>query len=775
MKKGFVVLILIILLLSMIGAYAHAAYSNQVGKFNYYSNAIRLKQELEQKGFKVYISDGPPYTVTVDRNSTYSEVVQVRNKLKKLNYQTFIVRVPDEKEQTQAEMKAVNVFPFLNDNVLRGVHSSQIMFFYLNENWEPSGNSYVDLYLSHSIVSTTHKSTLTVYLNDQPVNSFQITNQDKDNRKIRVYLPSKAMVNGYNNVMLRLYKRMSDNACEDLFNPGNWLRLKKDTMFHIEYKEVQDNLNLNQYPYPYFKVGRENPVDSIIVLPDSLDSRYLTAAAYIASGFGHREAYKNIKIEVENEKNSIARLNENNLIFIGNNEDYTSISGLPGSGVEPGDVVLEEFISPWNGNKKLLRIFGDKNNISKAARTLFYNDIVSQMKRKRQILKDNENARVDNILDRDKITLEDLKYGDVVVKGIYEQRATFNYTLPTGWQLKEGSSINFDYRYSGAIEFPQSSISVIVNGIPVGSRKLLAKDADGDKVSFLFPEELIKDTNFNIEVLFFFDVNDIDCTQLYEDKAWAVISNDSFLYLPHEEVRKDTLKDYPSMFFQNGKFEDTVIILPDNPRIDDVEIALNIFAYIGHQITDIGDIQLIKAADLTEDTKNKNIILIGTPGDSSIIKSINNNLPVKFDTGFAKLLPGDRIYFLEELGKEAGVVELVDSPWYEGRKMMVVSGVDYSTLKNAELLVTSIAIAEKLSGEVSMMDNTGEVYSFNINKNNDVVINEEEKKDDISNQLLTKLRSFIGQRNITILGIMLGFIITLLIILLIIIKRNYRK
>jgi hypothetical protein len=751
-------------------------YTNQVGKFNYYSNAVRLKEDLEGRGFKVYMSEGPPYVVTVERSLTYSEALRVRERLKGLNIDCFIVKIDEEGKITiieESDIKALNIFPLLNDSILQGVHGSQTLFFYVNENWEPEGSSYIDLYFSHSLVSANHKSTLTVLINDRPISTLELINEKAKNRAERVYIPKEVVEKGFNALTLRLYKRISDDPCEDAYNPGNWFTLKRETMVHLEYREMLDSPNLSSYPYPYFKIGREDPVDSFIVIPKDYSQRHLIAAAYLAAGFGKYEPYKNIRVKVATEQEIKGYLNDSNLIFIGSNAEFKDIDGLPSVAEEKGAGVLEEFVSPWNPSKRVLRIAGEGEYIQEASKALFYADVVNQMKRSRQVIKNLEllTGKIGPFLGR--VTLADLGYDDIIVRGKQQQAAAFSYSLPTEVELKEGAGITLDLRYSQALDFIQASVTVEVNNIPLGSRRLTYEGAEGEEVFFKFPPELLREKNFGIRVLFNLDLRGIDCTQRYEEHAWAVIGRNSFLYLPHEEGDRKNLKNYHYIFSKNGRIEDTVAVIPDNPRLGHIETALNIFAHMGHYLKDLGDIGLVKAGDLTDDQKDKNMIFIGTPEENSYIKTINQYLPVKFDKSSGRFMPSKDFPFLEELGSEVGIVQLIDSPWSSGKKVMVVTGADYFALKNAEIMLTSLNIANTLSGVVCMMDNAGEVYSFESVEKADTI---QRNKEDKSSKLFwfQRLHELLSQRNVKILAVILGLIITTMFILFYVVKKNYR-
>jgi len=779
MKKVLYLTFFLILFLGILPQTTWAEYTNQVGKFNYYDNAVKLKNNLEKKGYSVFLYGGPPYYVTVGQYAAFYDAVEARKKLIKDNISSYVrnIKVYSTKyviskpqsavKKPISELKALNTYPLLKDNHFVGAFNNQTFFFYLNDNWNAAANNYLDLTFSHSQVAQNYRSTLTVLLNENPIFSIDLNNTNRTNRNIRVNLPAYLINPGYNNVSLKIYKRMTDKPCEDLFNPANWFSLSRNTFFHLEYLEKKDDFDLSQYPYPYFKTGRENPVDSLLVLPATFSKDHLTAAANLALSFGKNEPFKNVNIKLQKgypENENILR--DNNLIFIGNDLDFPALSQSLKNDYLDGPFI-EEFVSPWNPNKKVLRLCAAGDELSFLSKTLFYEKLTKQMKRKQQILKKEGVVFPDFDTNGETITLEQLGYKDIVLKGVYQQYATFNYQLPEGWKLKKGASINLNYRFSEALEFGNSTLTVFVNKIPIGSNTLLLENARGDKVSFEIPAELWDEKALSIEIAFYFDLRNIDCTKRYEEQAWAVINKESSLNLPHQKVT-GYLNDYPSSFYNNGVLDNLSVVLPDQPGIEVINTALNLFAFLGHQTNSIGDVELLLCKDVQEKHKKQNMIFLGLPSSHHFIAQINSDLWVKYNFEEGHFEPNDSFYFLEEMSKEAGIVQYINSPWNKEKNILIGTAENSAHLKNTELLLTALDIFPQMKGVVSFLDDYGQVFTFTRPENKKIELNEEKNTVSIKDKII----NFLDKRTIVILVILITLIISILTAGLIIYKKN---
>lgn len=774
MRKISVLLSFLIVFLLIPVDKCSASYTNQIGKYSTYNNALKVKQRLEKEGYEVYITKKSPFYAGVGRYENREDAEVMQKELQQKNYTAFVqnfekYHFADILPKTSVPVLADNLkyqsfnnYPLIDDSVLTGTFSSQSLFFYLNENWEPNNNSYVDINFSHSDVSTTYNSTLTVLLNNHPIKSIKLTNEEKDNRNLRINFPKQYINSGYNTVTFRLYKRMSDLPCEDIFNPANWFKIQKNSFFHVEYEEKIDNLNLNQYPYPYFKEGRKDPIDTVLVLPEKYNSKHLTAAANLALGFGREEQFKNIKIRTQKGLENDYDLKNANPIIIGEDKEFLNLPEMLKRERGNNDI-LQEVISPWNENKKVLRLNASNESLAFISKVLFNKELVKQMNWSEQILEKENLIFPSNEIAKENVTLEKLGYEDVVLSGVYKQKTAFNYELPEGWQLQKGAKINLNYRFSEALEFKESAITVNVNGIPIGSKKLLKENANGDQVSFMIPDELYNTESFNVEVVFYFDLRDIDCTKRYDDQAWAVINKDSSFYFPHKN-EKGQLETYPSFLFSGGELDDFAIVLADNANLKDVETALNIFSYLGHQTQDIGEVKLIYSSELDNKYKDYNLILLGLPTENKKIAEIMPDLWVKYSKEENRFVPNEDFGFLPKLSSKSGIVELIPSPWNKEKKVIVATAENRNLLVNTSMMLNNLELTSKMRGVVSFFNDSGEMFNYEKSGNEEKIV-----KDNAN--VLKKFHEKIGLRNLIVYSCLLIFVLVVLIITI----RTYKN
>ena len=67
------------------------SYGVQVGAFNNYDSALSIKNEIEELGFKVYITDSKPHKIQVGAFQNREEAEKVEAELEEQDYNGFIV------------------------------------------------------------------------------------------------------------------------------------------------------------------------------------------------------------------------------------------------------------------------------------------------------------------------------------------------------------------------------------------------------------------------------------------------------------------------------------------------------------------------------------------------------------------------------------------------------------------------------------------------------------------------------------------------------------
>ncbi|WP_213974309.1 cellulose biosynthesis cyclic di-GMP-binding regulatory protein BcsB [Tepidanaerobacter acetatoxydans] len=741
MKKITCIIIIFVVLLnsSAISAYAESKQNiYYVVQAGFYKNKAVLEENynnLKTKGFPAYkftVAGGT--RLYVGNYKDIQTAKEVANKLQALGFETLIhtqesttkpmvtstglptdiistaIEAPKITANTQNMVKNI---PLSEDATIKGIFGSHSIFFFVDENWKVKDNCFFELVFSQSEIKKYKNSTLTVLLNDIPIKSI-ILNDKADYKAIeKLRLPKEQIIKGYNLIKFSTYHRITEESCTDDLNPANWITFHSESYIHMEYEEIPDKIGISDYPYPYLKVSASEPVNCIIAVPDKANNSQITAAMIIAADFGRRVPYNNVDVKVVH-YSDIKNIDENtNFIVIGSSANADDQIFEPTRKELPdlkNRALIKEKASPNDTSKRILYLISDNDEmLLTAARSLTLDDLVLQMKTDTQfILKNNaENYESEN--QTDILTLKDLGYEDTILKGIFYQQAAYTIKLPRNHRLKEDSSIKIPLRYAGALDFDKSSVTVYLNNIPV-TNKLLNKDrADKDEITVKIPKEFRDADSLELKLVFYLEPYDFDCKNWRYGDIWALISKDTSFNIPQEVIKDRFFQYYPDMFIKNGTFDDVVLVLPDKADQNYLTMAANITAFIGHSVSRVGNLSVIKGTEL--ETSHNNIIVIGTPRDNAAIKNLNDKLYIKFDENFEKFEPSDKIYLLENYSRGLSSLQLLASPFNGKKHLMVVTAAEEKNLMPAQIYLKDLAFNVKLSGDGLIIDSEGDIYS----------------------------------------------------------------
>lgn len=669
-----------------------------VGNYKERKTAESAAKQLEALGFETLILTQKSTAPTLPKTTSLSPASAASLEVSKT--------MKNEKSQVK------NIF-IPEDVTIKGIFGSHSLFFFIDENWQLNDNCFFELVFNQSQIKNYKNSTLTVLLNDVPIKSFALSDKDNYQAAEKILLPKDKIVKGYNTIKLSTYHRITEEPCMDYVNPANWLTVCKESYIHIEYEGIPDTFGVNNYPYPYLKVSDDQPVDCIIVVPDNPNNAQITAALTIAADFGKRIPYSNtdIKVECYTDIKSISK--DANFIVIGNSSDTENEIFDPIRGTLPdlkNAAIIKEVKLPIDEAKRILYILSDNDEmLLEAARSLTLDNIVLQMKTNTQLISskiEEEKAAEKN---SDIITLKDLGYEDTVIKGIFYQQATFSINLPKNCRLKEDSFINIPLRYTGALDFDKSSVTVYLNNIPLASKLLSEKGAEEDEIKVKIPEELRDSDLLELKVVFYLEPYGFDCKNLRYGEIWALISKDTTFNFPREIAEGRYLEYYPDIFIKNGSLDDTLLVLPDKIDKQYLTMASNIVAFMGHNIKDVKNLSAVKGAELA--ATDANIIVIGTPKDNAAIKDLNDKLYIKFDGKFEKFESSPKMALIEGYNKNLASIQLTTSPFNGEKHLMVITALKEENLTAAEMYLKDFTFNLKLKGDAAVIDSDGDIYT----------------------------------------------------------------
>ncbi|MBK1812506.1 cellulose biosynthesis cyclic di-GMP-binding regulatory protein BcsB [Clostridium sp. YIM B02505] len=657
-----------------------------------------------------------------------------------------------------------------NDVVLKGTFASHNMYFDINKWWDVQSID-VNLFLSiNQIIDQEKNASITCLLNGVPFYSSKINYNPKvEEQNFKVSIPKKLIKEGGNEFVIQAYCRVSDKPCDDDINNANWMTLSSKSNILINFKEKGISNSIDQFPYPFFRINENKVSNCIILVPDQYTDTDMTAALMLSTYFGGLSTSGDYKIDINRYSENIDKT-DRDIIYIGSHNNMPNEIKNIYNQIQDFDyknsALIKKTKSPFSKSdlRKSLIIISDNDSLRlKAATALMNNSLISQIYS--DTLKIDVNTKVEfkNESIKSNITFSDLGIGDILLKGPFRKSGTISYSLPKNRVLSNGSKISLITRYSENLDFSKSLLTVFVNGIPIGSRKLEKAKANGDTVELNIPSNISKTNYIEINIVFDLELENYYCEQRNQETPWAVVTNISTLYLPTKEVSSYKFETYPSPYLINNKFNNTALIVPDNLSSNEISSLSHMFSYIGSgtSLSD-GSFKVVRASKFNDQYKNMNLILYGTAKDNPIIKQINGNLWFKYNAEYNKFLSNEKLFLEEQYSNNIATFQFDISPFNKQCSLLVLTSPNKNILTESLLYLSSSKLSPKLIGDSAVIDKFGNLRTFKFKK-------------DISEPAYEKIRNLdIQSKNFIIFfSLFLIFIITA--ISLYFIKNRKRK
>ncbi|XID94204.1 cellulose biosynthesis cyclic di-GMP-binding regulatory protein BcsB [Paenibacillaceae bacterium WGS1546] len=621
-------------------------------------------------------------------------------------------------ESSGAETSFKNFF--LNRNIeFKGFYSSDRTYIHVDEHWMLSGAA---LNLSVSVSDLMQDAALTVYVNDTPVNSEPLPATEQIST-LRIPLPLSALKEGGNEIRLEVSgNSMGDEAaCVEVADTGRWVLVRGSSYVHLTFREAAPSAMISEYPYPFLRTSESPEMRStLILLPDEAEAEEAAAALRIAAGLGGMALEERTDLNMA-EYSQVGRneLGKYDIIYVGRydrapEEIRGALQTSDRTGLSEGSVIFRT-PSPYHREKMLMGIVTQRDGeaLVQAADLLHNRDLVSQIDSSVFALRSGIDVSMRPSAPADQYTLREIGFGNgISLNGPYRQQATVGIKLASNRLVVPGAKAVIRFKYAQNLDFDRSMVTVYVNGVPTGSKTLDAERAGEDVLEVSIPERLV-DSNY-VEVRLAFDLllKSMSCDRLNKETPWAFVEGDSTVYLPTQDERAMLLDNFPWPFVKDGRFNDTVVVVPDRPERRDWDFAADLFGYLGREVKDTtGSLAVVADSDLTEWDERHHYILIGTPGQSQAIRKANDVLWFKYDERFDYFLSNEKRRLLENFSRELASVQLVPSPGNPDRGLLVVTASKQDNLLRAKKFLTEPRFADNLIGNALLVDRWGKETS----------------------------------------------------------------
>ncbi len=608
--------------------------------------------------------------------------------------------------------------PFVKEEVsLSGSAASTETAFQLPSYWEV-GRVRLMLEVQVSQVSRKEWSTVTLFINGQPFYSFHPETGAETGQRLDISVPGGLLVQGSNSLRLQTELRSyaDDQVCQEEAEVGHWLRIGSSSRIETEYtlRPVEDSIrdfNARITGPDAVAAGR-----SLVALPAEPKPADWEAAVYALTGF----ARTNLLTE-----NAIPLLPYTAEQL--QNKDYVAVIGLYDSlpqelkeaavaGLQsPPDLEQQGIIRLVNVQDRAIlivtsrspellvkagRLVANQEQMGQAAGNTFFIDASSD------VSKPAEGFTREIRLSEN---------GDELI-GPFHQERSYYIAMPGNLELGDASKISLAFRYAENLNFDRSLMTVKINGVPIGSKKLHKELAQSDRAVFTVPGDVAVTGSFTVTVAFDLEMDFNACAANRKETPWAYITKESLLQLQTRQGTDLLLNHYPYPFIQDGQFASVSVILPDRRDNELYRTVGNLFHLLGrYAIGNMGEIRFTQASASPEELKDRNLIAIGSFRDNAVIRTQNDKLYFRYSNDGSRFVSNEKISLEAGYASTIGTLQLLPSPYGNGG-MLVVTGVEPESIFRASRLLAGEEVRWKIYGDGVFTDRDGRIQPYRFKK-----------------------------------------------------------
>ena len=589
---------------------------------------------------------------------------------------------------------------FYVDALLKGMSARYDSYLEIGKGLRTAEGSYIHLEYTISPDLIPERSSLTVLVDDIPVQSVSLNPEGEAVKTLRIDLSRFELGQGFHKISLAALMRTSEFICEDPLNEKLWLTASSKSHVMLNLVQAFQEADFSWYPAPFYDKGSNAPLHAVIAVPDEPSSASFAAAARLAQYFAARAPERRLAIPVYPESElTEAMLQQKHVIWVGEYGAWKQAGARAEAAAREahGEGALAQgaaalMPSPWNSGKTHLLLTGPGEKLVSGANMLSDEALIGQMRGKWLSVTEPPKALPDLSANRDEkavfTTLKQLGFDRLTVQNVQQGTVQFSYTLPPDRVPGGLAALRLKYSHSDVILFDKSVMTVSVNGTPVKSVRLARQTAQGGMLEVpIDPAVIGPSRNVTVSVSFQFAdpatgrqmERDFYCEDMLIDD-WAVIDGSSSLHLELAERQAVDFSTLPFPFAGEDAWNHTFVLSPRWTHAT-LQAALTIAGHVGAFGPDTASLKLATAhaPDWKADASQANLIYVGPLG----------GLPAELN-GFAGSLfraEGERIAELSEhvailgpLLENYAFIQLTESPLSPGRGLLIAAAASDARL-----------------------------------------------------------------------------------------------
>ena len=505
---------------------------------------------------------------------------------------------------------------------------------------------------------------------------------------------------------------------KSLCDPNIWIYISPKSSMTLTTQALPYSGSLNQLPYPFIDAGSPSPVPVLLLLPKVFLHQEIFSLFQVALQLGQMADDNKINLSVDFINDSVENQKVNNLILIGTSTHLFKDSGLQietlghvdevknALSKDSGIILLSQ--SQFNPVFGLLTITGANDAaLQKAVSAFLTPEFKSLASGQIAIIdKIQINPIKNTVSDVYRSSFKELGYSDQSVSGLGRHKLTYNIPLPNDL-VPSFAQVKSFVTTPTVPGNNNSQVTLLVNGLKQSSFWVTQEHSVWQ--ANINPEALKPGIN-RLDYLIDLHLEHEQCTRQNYDEVWATIySQTQFQASFFNSFPLAMLNQFPVPF--NSEI---TIVLSEHLSKENLNNLAKLFFKFGQLFQPYSVHFNFRTSNQVDEDfiRNNNIILIGTPSNNPWVKLALDYMPVQFNRNSRLLKLSQKK--LEISGNHStGLLELMPSPWSEGKAVLLISGDSESALYWTIKTLINDKVRMSLNGNIAIInsDQSTEIFS----------------------------------------------------------------
>lgn len=276
---------------------------------------------------------------------------------------------------------------------------------------------------------------------------------------------------------------------------------------------------------------------------------------------------------------------------------------------------------------------------------------------------------------------------DIVFTGVYGGQVLF-FTVNENWAMSDDGYMNLRYSHSLPETYRGSTMTILINGVPVHTELLNNKTENIEEVRFKVKKESLREGVNELTIRTYHRLTDRICDDDTNPGNWVVIFKNSHLHLDYKQKKDgNTLKEYPYPYLQFGgnspvSFE---FVLSESYTKDDLKAALLLSSDMGKRIQFENLSPPIKVYSSNENYTDHVIYVGNADGMPGILKETLTENEIK-------------------TSRKSGLIKEVESPFNSRKKALLMVSDDYNQMLKSVQVLSRETTNNQLNSNVIVVD-----------------------------------------------------------------------